>query len=92
MAMQSNKHGNTGYSEHGDCFEAFAPDGYVFKASGTHSIVSSFSNKERGGLINGISLKDRKKSARADIKERLAYGIELCENSQCMWCDSKEEL
>lgn len=55
-----------------------APPGFVWAASGVHELVA----EARGG-------KDATESARRDIRERAALGVERCTDNECDWCNGR---
>jgi hypothetical protein len=56
-----------------------APNGNIWRASGTHEVVS----EARGG-------KDATAYVRKDLNERIALGYEPCEDTECDWCNGKD--
>lgn len=53
-----------------------APAGKVWAASGTHEMVS----ESRGG-------KEATADVRADLKDRMRYGVHDCDDPDCAWCE-----
>lgn len=70
-----------------------APKGYVWKANGTHELISNSWTEEytdpNTGVVTGKTTS--KKELWDDIYERMQYGIEKCPTPDCEWCNELEE-
>lgn len=61
-----------------DCFDCIdAPAGKIWKCNDGHSIVMNHSNIGGQSWVN---------EARVDAVERMAYGLEDCDEEHCEYC------
>jgi hypothetical protein len=59
-----------------------APDGHVWSASGCHCLCTSW-----WGTIDRPQWKQEKQDGMNDVAERVAMGVEICDDPECDVCE-----